>query len=251
MQEMQAWSLDQEDPLEEEMATHTNIFAWKIPWRAEANITVHGVAKSQIWLSDWSHTYILRERRKSFKRIQLYTYCGSHTKMLFSSLLERILYYHIYSKSPILQLFELWTFKDANTYSIHVSVCLISCVQLFVTSWTVTCQALLSKNSPGKNIGESCHFLLQGIFPTQGSNTHFLHCQADSLPLSHLGSPMSGMTEITACPPFPIADNPSALPSPTRFSLPQSVTLLACSLNTSPCRPAVTVYYWTCQGTVP
>ena len=51
MQEMQAWSLDQEDPLEEEMATHTNIFAWKIPWRAEANITVHGVAKSQTWLS--------------------------------------------------------------------------------------------------------------------------------------------------------------------------------------------------------
>ena len=65
-------------------------------------------------------------------------------------------------KFPILQLFELWTFKDANTYSIHVSVCLISRVQLFVTSWTVTCQALLSKHSPGKNIGEGCHFLLRG-----------------------------------------------------------------------------------------
>ena len=51
MQEMQeTWvqSLDQEDPLEEEMATHTSTFAWKIPWTAEANITVHGVAKSQI-----------------------------------------------------------------------------------------------------------------------------------------------------------------------------------------------------------
>ena len=34
-----------------------------------------------------------------------------------------------------------------------------------------------------------CHFLLQGIFPTQGLNPHLLHCQADSLPLSHLGSP--------------------------------------------------------------
>ena len=110
--------------------------------------TVHGVAKSQTWLSDWSHTYILRERRKSFKRIQLYIYCGSHTKMLFSSLFERMLYiryHHIYSKSPIVQLFELWTSKDANTYSIHVSVCLISCIQLVVTSWTVSCQALLSK----------------------------------------------------------------------------------------------------------
>ena len=33
------------------------------------------------------------------------------------------------------------------------------------------------------------HFLLQGIFPTQGSNPCLLHWQADSLPLSHLESP--------------------------------------------------------------
>ena len=31
------------------------------------------------------------------------------------------------------------------------------------------------------------HFLLQGIFPTQGSNLHLLHWQEDSLLLSHLG----------------------------------------------------------------
>ena len=29
---------------------------------------------------------------------------------------------------------------------------------------------------PGKNTGMSCHFLLQGIFPTQGLNPGFLHC---------------------------------------------------------------------------
>ena len=47
-------------------------------------------------------------------------------------------------------------------------------------------------NFPGKNTGVGCHFLLQGIFQTQGSNLHFQHlplCQADSLPLSHLGNP--------------------------------------------------------------
>ena len=32
-----------------------------------------------------------------------------------------------------------------------------------------------------------CHFLLQGIFPTQGSNLCPLYLQADSLPLSHQG----------------------------------------------------------------
>ena len=38
---------------------------------------------------------------------------------------------------------------------------------------------------PGKNPGVGGHFLLQGIFPTQGSNPRHLHWQAGSLPLSH------------------------------------------------------------------
>ena len=32
MQETQVWLLGSDDPLEKEMATHSNIFAWKIPW---------------------------------------------------------------------------------------------------------------------------------------------------------------------------------------------------------------------------
>ena len=46
---------------------------------------------------------------------------------------------------------------------------------------------------PGKNTGVGCHFLLQGIFPTQGSNLHLLcllRWQVVSLPLSHQGSPI-------------------------------------------------------------
>ena len=34
-QETQVQSLGQEDPLEEEMATHSSILAWKIPWTEE------------------------------------------------------------------------------------------------------------------------------------------------------------------------------------------------------------------------
>ena len=44
-----------------------------------------------------------------------------------------------------------------------------------------------SVHFPGKNTGVGCHFLLQGIFPTQRSNLYLLclpHWQADSLPLS-------------------------------------------------------------------
>ena len=32
-------------------------------------------------------------------------------------------------------------------------------------------------DSPGKDTGVDCHFLLQGIFPTQGSNPGLLHCR--------------------------------------------------------------------------
>ena len=52
-------------------------------------------------------------------------------------------------------------------------------------------------DSPGKNTGVGCHFLLQEIFPTQGSNLCLLHGQADSLPLTCLGSPWGGKESAT------------------------------------------------------
>ena len=48
-----------------------------------------------------------------------------------------------------------------------------------------------SDRFPGKNGGVGCRFLLQGIFPIQGSNPcllWLLQLQVDSLPLSYLGS---------------------------------------------------------------
>ena len=42
-----------EDPLEKEMATHSSILAWRIPWTEEAwQATDPGITKSQKWLSD-------------------------------------------------------------------------------------------------------------------------------------------------------------------------------------------------------
>ena len=43
---------------------------------------------------------------------------------------------------------------------------------------------------PGRNIGMGCHFLLQEISPTHGRDSHILHWQAGSLPLSHQGRPI-------------------------------------------------------------
>ena len=44
-------------------------------------------------------------------------------------------------------------------------------------------------DSPGKNTGVGCHFLLQGIFQAQRSNLRVLHCRQILYHLSHKESP--------------------------------------------------------------
>ena len=43
---MQVRSLGQEDPLEEEMSTHSNILAWRIPWKEEPGRLQSGCKES-------------------------------------------------------------------------------------------------------------------------------------------------------------------------------------------------------------
>ena len=107
--------------------------------------------------------------------------------------------YHIYLMLvALMYIYNLnlsWEFKKCLckclTYHLHLdfrstcSKCLHEC------SVTQSCPILwpyglqLSKllcpwNFPGKNTGAGCHFLLQGIFLTQGLNPHLLHWQRDS-----------------------------------------------------------------------
>ena len=58
----------------------------------------------------------------------------------------------------------------------------------FATGWTIDLQVPLCMGNPGNKTGVGSHFLLPGIFLTQGLNPHLLICQVDSLPLSHQGS---------------------------------------------------------------
>ena len=90
-QETRVPSLGGEDALEEEMATHSSILAWKIPWTEEPG--------------------------------------------------------------------ELQSAKVKP----------LSPVRLFETPWTVPARLLHPWDFPGKITGVGCHFLLQGIFPTQES----------------------------------------------------------------------------------
>ena len=84
-----------------------------------------------------------------------------------------------------------------------VCVCVCVCVCILLTS-AQSCPTLQPHELycsppgssvhgifPGKNTEVGCHFLLQGIFPTQGLNPHLWHLQhweVDSLLLVHPGS---------------------------------------------------------------
>jgi len=76
----------------------------------------------------------------------------------------------------------------------------LSHVWLFATPWTVAYQAPLSMDFPCKNTGVGYYFLLQEIFPAQGSNLHLWYWQADSLPLSTWEVPIVCIYESTNSP---------------------------------------------------
>ena len=68
------------------------------------------------------------------------------------------------------------------THTLTIGVCKsLSHVQLYTTPWTDS-RLLCHWGFPGKNTGMGCHFLLQGIFPTQRLNPGLLALQAESLP---------------------------------------------------------------------
>ena len=71
----------------------------------------------------------------------------------------------------------------------YAVLCLVaqSCPTLFNPMDYSPQGSSVHEDSPGKNTGEGCHALLQGIFPTQGLNLRLLcllHWQAGSLPLA-------------------------------------------------------------------
>ena len=89
-------------------------------------------------------------------------------------------------------------------------LCLVtqSCLTLCDPHGLQPIRLLLPWDSPSKNTRAGCHALLQGIFPTQGSNPGLPHCRWILYHLSQQGSPPmqvpftcgSSWTEIISCP---------------------------------------------------
>ena len=96
---------------------------------------------------------------------------------------------------------ELTCYTVVANSQLQIHICMH--VFMCMCGWVLTCSVVSDSlrphglqptrllcpwDSPGKNTGVGCHFLLQGIFPIQGSNLcllSLLHWQAHSLSLSH------------------------------------------------------------------
>ena len=95
------------------------------------------------------------------------------------------------SAVSVLPFIYLLIHMPVQNYSNDCCCCLVSrlyptvfqCHELWPTRF------LCPRDFPGNNTGVGCHFLLQKIFLTKGSNLSLLHWQADSLPLSLQRSP--------------------------------------------------------------
>ena len=69
IQEMRVQPLGQEDPLEKEMATHSRILAWKIPWGEESG-TLQSMGPQRVrrnWLSMFTSMAIIIIKKKTDK----------------------------------------------------------------------------------------------------------------------------------------------------------------------------------------
>ena len=77
MQEPQGtwiWSLGWEDPLEKEMATHSSIRAWEIPWTEEPGGLQSMGSQSRTWLNQHVHGHIVLIRIENIARYRITLY---------------------------------------------------------------------------------------------------------------------------------------------------------------------------------
>ena len=129
---------------------------WVMVKEREAwHTAVHGVTKSQTRLRDWTTTKLYKLFRSSSGE-------------------PGVVHIHMFSHSLFVDITELCVLQFLKDYIfLHLDGCCLvakSGLTLFATPWTVAHRILCTWDFPGKNTGLSCHFLLQGIFPTQGSS---------------------------------------------------------------------------------
>ena len=149
-----------------------------ICWHAIVSKTVPSVALLTCFSkSPWTHDFSVHS-----KPVTIVIYFIFQLFIIY--LLFFLVTVHRFTTFCQFQLYSKWI-------QLHVSACsaMFNSLQL---NGLQPVGLLCPWDSPGKNMAVGCHFLLQGIFPTQGSNPHLLcllHWQAGSLPVEPTGKP--------------------------------------------------------------
>ena len=177
MRETWIWSLGWEDPLEKGKGTHSIILAWGIPW------TVWSIGWQRVG-HDWATLTSLHSALGIYKKSALRFV---HSSTSVPKAVYRPLSEASSSSSNSLQCGGL-----GRDHSWDRTEKLIPCcvtlgksqplwaylkVKVKSLSRVDSLRLLCPWDSPGKNTGVGCHFLLQGIFLTQGSNLGLPHCR--------------------------------------------------------------------------
>ena len=189
MWETQVHSLGREDLLEKEMATHSGILAWKIPWMKEPGGLQFMRSQSQTRLNDFIFTYVLSILKHIWMTVYIciiplvlefkfYLLAECHILIVPFLLSPKIVQNHfipsiylpemlysltLYSKEKELSFFHhnFFPFPFSSVQS-------LSRVWLFVTPWIAACQASLFitnswsslKLMPIKSVMPSSHLIL-------------------------------------------------------------------------------------------
>ena len=132
----------------------------------------------------------------------------SHSTSIFKSAWQLLSYYsqysHIGSKVKLPNIFSALFCQENIIHTFNEGCGWILVPAFTLESESVSCSVVSDSlrphglyparllcpwDSPNKNTGVCCHSVLQGIFPTQGSNLGLLHCRQILYRLSHQGSP--------------------------------------------------------------
>ena len=166
-QESQVQSLGQEDPLAKGTATHSSILAWEISWtRGAWQATVHWVAKSQTWLSDWTTR----------------TYAGTAWSLAKDSM------------GPNLGLWRSFSLRLSllsTSYFIHLkSYILLNFLKLYSTqlwSFTITFFFFLVLDSVFKlSTSSECLLVILRVFYFQGHPDALPQFSLSQMPMGHI-----------------------------------------------------------------
>ena len=172
----QVQSLGWKDPLEEGMATHSSILAWRIPWTEKpGRLQSIGLQRVGHDWSDLTCTAMQTNRYEQKEKESLFPWKRNW------QFLERFNSFHKCNNS--------WQDHCKRSYACMFT--LSSCVQLFATPWTVALQAPLSMAFLRQEYWSGLPCPSSGGLPHPGIESRFNSAlQADSLPLSHEKSPL-------------------------------------------------------------